>query len=689
MALTERLALIIDAHTGGAISEFRKVGAEAKKLGGDVDATGGFFDKLGAKAGASGGAVKAAFAGGAVVAVGLLGDAAKNAVEKFVNMGEAVHEFQLASGASAEDASRLLNVVHALGVDPASAEKAFFLLGKSIGSGKSKLDDFGVSVAKNKDGTTDLTGTLANVADAYQHSGDAAQRDAIAAAAFGKGAAALLPVLTLTRSELTALGNTGPVFTEKQVENAHQLEVAMHQVGLLKDKVESKVGGYFAEQIAGNLEITKKLTFGLVDLTSKKEADTEVDKKNALTKIQAAKDAAEATKAERQAYLDLRGGILATQDAQTAYVRSVQSVGDAERTLAEKQKALSDLQKKGAVDAKAVEAATLSLAQATRSLEQAQTRAADAKKALDTALAGPTADDLAGAQLDLQDATLSVADANDSLTDAQKAVNDAQAANDPVALAKANRDLEHASLNLERAQRTQAAAQKAVNDLDPNSEAGAQRIATAYTALKDANQAVDDANRGVLTSTQALNTARAGDPDFADKLATAYIGVRDAQNGVADAGRAELTAVLNLADARYQQAALLGAGGDAAERLKGEVAQLASLYPQIAPLLGGLLGSGGPALGPTLAGGSGDGRTLTGARSSGGPTTPGNWLVGEDGPEVLHLGSSGYVTPNRALGGGGDTFNVYMPPGSDGDDVVAALRRYQQRNGSVPIRVNG
>jgi hypothetical protein len=44
-----------------------------------------------------------------------------------------------------------------------------------------------------------------------------------------------------------------------------------------------------------------------------------------------------------------------------------------------------------------------------------------------------------------------------------------------------------------------------------------------------------------------------------------------------------------------------------------------------------------------------------GARASGGPVSAGKtYLVGEQGPELVTMGSSGYVTPNHALGGGGD-----------------------------------
>jgi len=38
-------------------------------------------------------------------------------------------------------------------------------------------------------------------------------------------------------------------------------------------------------------------------------------------------------------------------------------------------------------------------------------------------------------------------------------------------------------------------------------------------------------------------------------------------------------------------------------------------------------------------------------------------------------------------GVGGWTVNVHMPPGADGEQVVAALRRWERSNGPLPVGV--
>ena len=77
---------------------------------------------------------------------------------------------------------------------------------------------------------------------------------------------------------------------------------------------------------------------------------------------------------------------------------------------------------------------------------------------------------------------------------------------------------------------------------------------------------------------------------------------------------------------------------------------------------------------------SGGGRLAVPAMTNGGiVTSPTLALIGEAGPEAV-------VPLNKAGGMGGVTINVN---GGDPQAVVAALRRYMQVNGAVPIRVAG
>ena len=73
---------------------------------------------------------------------------------------------------------------------------------------------------------------------------------------------------------------------------------------------------------------------------------------------------------------------------------------------------------------------------------------------------------------------------------------------------------------------------------------------------------------------------------------------------------------------------------------------------------------------------------MGGGKAAGGPVTAGTaYPVGEQGPELFIPGTSGNIVANHKMGGS-TTFIVNMPPGSDGEDVVNALKRYERRNGS-------
>jgi len=71
-------------------------------------------------------------------------------------------------------------------------------------------------------------------------------------------------------------------------------------------------------------------------------------------------------------------------------------------------------------------------------------------------------------------------------------------------------------------------------------------------------------------------------------------------------------------------------------------------------------------------------------RAMGGPVSAGGtYLVGEQGPELLTLGSSGgFVTPNHALGG--NTINITVTS-ADPNEVVRALQAYNRQSGPVPV----
>jgi hypothetical protein len=99
---------------------------------------------------------------------------------------------------------------------------------------------------------------------------------------------------------------------------------------------------------------------------------------------------------------------------------------------------------------------------------------------------------------------------------------------------------------------------------------------------------------------------------------------------------------------------------------------------------------------------------VKGKRAMGGPVAARSaYLVGERGPELFVPGFAGNIIPNNQLGavptmssrGGGASggmvvnLTVNAGMGANGDDigrqVVDSLRRYERRNGPIPVKVTG
>ena len=82
---------------------------------------------------------------------------------------------------------------------------------------------------------------------------------------------------------------------------------------------------------------------------------------------------------------------------------------------------------------------------------------------------------------------------------------------------------------------------------------------------------------------------------------------------------------------------------------------------------------------------SGIARAIRGRRAMGGPVAGGStYLVGERGPELFTPTSSGNITANSSLGGGGNTVTINVN-GGDPMQVVKALQTYVRTIGPVPV----
>jgi hypothetical protein len=692
MALTERLQVLITAAGGGAITEFNKVGKAAQDAYGKTTKaqetagkSAGRLDGLLQQVGISGSAaLGAGVAAGAAIAAEKLAKFGIEGVRAYANYGAEVAKVGRVTGATSQDASRLVAIFHALGIDSDQAATALFRLAKNVGENSSKLQGFGLQIAKNKDGTTNLTATLLNVGDAYKRTQDPAQRAALAFAVFGKQAQTLGPLLSRSREELQEFAATaarrGLVFSDADVAKAREFNIAsrelhesisalqielgkellpvlagiVHGLTVVADKVNS------VSQHAGGLAnvvgaLANNVIPGAGIVLKKLSDDAE---KSAKANSEAAREALGAG----AAFDEEAGGALAAQQAVAQNTNTVLSfahaqlaVQQANQAVTAAQHQLNEARAGGVNRARDMAAAEKDVRRAQEQVADAVRSIADAEHALDVARRGVDPRDLASAQLDVKDAQFEVADAQQALIDVGKEgvfnLEDYQ---------KAQLRVERATISLSRAQEEAGKLQEDAN----NKIAGAQRT------LEDAQRRAADA-ADQLADAQARQRGAAKPADI-DAVANAQLGLQAAQLGVLDA-----TERSNEAYSQFFQIVSQGAGPLA--DLQGTLAALAGLGFTIpAGLIGTVLPEqdvvGRGPLGPVR------------RRAAGGPID-GAALVGEHGPELLV--GKGTIIPNGMFGGGDIHLTVNGAPGQDVRTLAMLVRdellKLKRRNVSASL----
>lgn len=761
MALTERLAILIDAKSGGAVTEFKKAAKAADDLGESAQKSGSLVGRAGERFGVSATALKAGLATAAVAAGGALVKFGADAVQAASELNEQISGTRVQFGDASESVLEFAkDAASALGLaqtDALQASNNFGAFFTNVGIGQKTAADLStglVQLSADIASFKNVAGGAAEVAESLR-SGLSGETEPLRKfGIFLDDASTKSKAMELglggANRELTAgekiiarysqiLEQTGKAqgdFARTSDSLANQQRILAAQTENLKaslgtsgapvvagyvsglndilrasNAVSQSVGGLAKVQtaagkaasagFAGPIAVATQFVRGLREESEKAGNKTEQFEEAVRRYAQVAGDADASTGALAEAKRDLRVAanaakkeqdalnaslvtdeqrakdakaahdnlkttLLSTINAQRAHERAVQGVKQAQLVAAAKQAELNELLRQGAVDAKEVAAAEKVLARAHQATADAQDRVVEAQKRIEELERGPSDQDKEQRSIDLADARLDVADAESELADT-RADSESTA-----------RDVERAELRLREAKLNLARVE------------GEQLISTeelerARKDLKAAQDGVTEASVNEWQAAENLNKVRAGDPDFLAKVTGARWDLYEAQKGVNDAEFNAATSAITLRDNLDASRQSLVDNRDAAAQVRWELQQLANM-PIMQQILGGgrlptattFLPNGSPLNAPT-------------GRAVGGPVSANtSYLVGERGPELLTMGSrGGYVTPNGAIGGGPSTINVYMAPGSDGDDVVAALARWQRRNGPVPINVKG
>jgi len=225
------------SRLGGLGKMLQPLGSINPVLGqvtGGVDTLSSRLGDMSTNAAAAGGGLASGVAAGANVATAALVGLTAIGEQSFLSVANGVKDFQNVTGLAAEDASKLVAIMRAVGVPTEAAAQAFFRFGKNIETNAATLERYGVQIARNRDGSVNVLNTLYALSDAYRANADQTQRNALVQAAFGRGGAAVIEVLQRTRGELKGLADqaaaSGLVFDQDQVEQVEQFGIAMQQL---------------------------------------------------------------------------------------------------------------------------------------------------------------------------------------------------------------------------------------------------------------------------------------------------------------------------------------------------------------------------------------------------------------------------------------------------------------------------
>lgn len=426
-----------------------------------------------------------------------------------------------ALGSNAEAASSVVGILRGVGVSAFTAAPALALLAKNVTTNASKLNDFGVVIARNANGGVDFEETLLNVAAAYQNTGDGAEKAQIGAAAFGRGWTEMVDVLESSLPVLERLRGTGPLVSDQDLANAKAMKSEFAQLrseagnvaGALFSKpaqlsipilaefrnrvegVGDLITGDFSGAFDRAIARTHDADVGLTELSAamvRAGGAALLAAANTRTLVDEVELASVRASGASAAFAKLLNTQTTSVSAQVRYKDALANLASTQAAGAQSAKRYQDAQNAIAdatrSQARAVEDGAQRIAdaeeQASRQVADAQKRVADARRAAADA-AQDSADRVLDAERSLTDALSAGAGADNPLDQARQ-IEDAR-----IALDRAKRDQAQGSLEGNR--RIVDAEQEAVQAQQDGAKAVADARREAAQQQADAAQRVADA----------------------------------------------------------------------------------------------------------------------------------------------------------------------------------------------------
>lgn len=449
-------------------------------------------------AGGSSSALAGLATGGMAVAGAAMTAFALKGVQEFTSLADQVRSFVRVTGTVPEVASRFIDAFDKIGIPAESATRAMGRFTKNINVNEEALKAAGIQIARNKDGTTDITETFLRFADSISKSTDSGARNTAVMKAFGREGLALLPILAKGREgvqDLFAEAADNEILSQHDLDQAEDYKFAMHDLGDAFKGLQREAGQALVPFLTDIAQaITKGVEFidRVLDFKLSGEQQTLLSQVGKLLNPFSGgfnASGAKEIKTAVQDYtlvMDEHGkvtGRARTEEEKLVYWQEQAARGNKEAKGHLRD--LGDVTTKVAGDTEDLADDELAAAQASAEAAENIQKYTDAAKAHEQALK-----DIMQAAQGVASAQHALADANEAVTRAQSKEADAQAKLDAL-LVKGTINTE----KLESAQRDVASAQRAV--------------ATATDKVADAEQNARDVQERQIDALERQSDARA------------------------------------------------------------------------------------------------------------------------------------------------------------------------------------
>jgi len=718
VALLERLAILITADAAGAISEMKKVAASAEK---DLGKAGTEGSKLSANMTKVGAAMVGAGAG--LLAVGVA------SADTATSLGREVMKLQRYTGMTAEEASKLAFAAKMSGVPVDSLGTGLGKLSKAMEANNPAFEKLGVNVRDSNGKLRNLGDVLPDLAEKFKNMPNGPEKTAEALQLFGRSGMDLMPFLNKGKEGIAELSKEaekmGLVLSQDNIGQIKAHITSQRELGAALDGVKTQIGlsmipvldtmtNAFKNIPTPVYDVIGPLTvFGGLGLTAAGGISLIVGQLKNLASIAKGAYEGASTLMTKIMAMPAAFGLAAVGVAVIAgaflllrnhlddvAASSKKAQGDLSAfTVDELNQKITDVNKEMEKVAPVSKEWILGLGEAlTRMVSGDDERYAKlqgTKKALEEAL--DAANNSVGPTRTLAEAEKAAADETSNHAVAVKTLNDIlNASLDPFLnsitatekVAESERKLTESKQKVFFAQLGLTDAITKYGQESPQAKIATDELAEAQRGLDSAQAASFDS---AIKYEQSIGTLKAQMQDHPEIYQQNIDKINEMEKShkidteTAERMRVKLTAVATAAGLIPAKTGVtVSADTDEAQN------RLNSIRDTIHDILNlptprGTFGNGVGVLTRAMGGRVGPGMAMGGR-----PSQP--VLVGELGPEIFLPDTAGTIVTaektKQMLSSSGDSgtsitnVTINMPPGSNGSDVVNAIKRYEKTNGT-------